>query len=57
LDEARISADVDSADRPYESVRLAMTAENFASRQMKEIAAAPDQPLGAYTPSRRKANC
>lgn len=47
LDEAGISADIDSADGPYESVRLAMTAENFASRQMKEIAAAPDYALGS----------
>ncbi|MCC6945653.1 MAG: LUD domain-containing protein [Thermomicrobiales bacterium] len=47
LDEAGISADVDAAGGPYESVRLAMTAENFASRQMKEIAAAPDYALGS----------
>ncbi len=47
LDESGISADIDSADGPYESVRLAMTAENYASRQMKEIAAAPDYALGS----------
>ncbi len=47
LDEAGISAEIDAADGPYESVRLAMTAQNFASRQMKEIAAAPDYALGS----------
>lgn len=47
LDEAGISAEIDSADGPYESVRLQVTAENFASRQMKELAAAPDYALGS----------
>lgn len=47
LDEAGISAAVDSPDGPYESVRLQMSAQNFASRQMKEIAAAPDVALGS----------
>lgn len=47
LDETGISAEVDAPDGPYESVRLQMTAQNFASRQMKEIAAAPDYALGS----------
>ena len=47
LDETGISAAVDAADGPYESVRLQMTAQNFASRQMKEIAASPDYALGS----------
>lgn len=47
LDETGLSAAVDAADGPYESVRLQMTAQNFASRQMKEIAAAPDYALGS----------
>ncbi len=47
LDEAGISSEIDAADGPYESVRLQMTAQNFASRQMKEIAAAPDYALGS----------
>ena len=47
LDEAGISAEVDAPEGPYESVRLQMTAQNFASRQMKEIAAAPDYALGS----------
>ncbi|GAA1997250.1 LUD domain-containing protein [Microbacterium ulmi] len=47
LDEAGISAEVDAPGGPYESVRLQMTAQNFASRQMKEIAAAPDYALGS----------
>jgi len=47
LDETGISAEVDAADGPYESVRLQMTAQNYASRQMKEIAAAPDYALGS----------
>lgn len=47
LDETGISAGVDAPDGPYESVRLQMTAQNFATRQMKEIAAAPDYALGS----------
>jgi hypothetical protein len=47
LDEAGISAEIDDADGPYESVRLKVTAQNFASRQMKELAAAPDYALGS----------
>ncbi len=47
LDETGISAGIDAADGPYESVRLQMTAQNYASRQMKEIAAAPDYALGS----------
>jgi len=47
LDETGISAEVDAPDGPYESVRLQMTAQNFATRQMKEIAAAPDYALGS----------
>lgn len=47
LDETGISAEVDAVDGPYESVRLQMTAQNYASRQMKEIAAAPDYALGS----------
>ncbi len=47
LDETGISAEIDSPDGPYESVRLQMTAQNFASREMKEIAAAPDYALGS----------
>ncbi|MFC6010488.1 LUD domain-containing protein [Nocardia lasii] len=47
LDETGISAEVDNPDGPYESVRLQMTAQNFASREMKEIAAAPDYALGS----------
>ena len=47
MDEAGISAEIDAPDGPYESVRLQMTAQNFASRQMKEIAAAPDYALGS----------
>lgn len=47
VDESGIAAEIDAADGPYESVRLQMTAQNFASRQMKEIAAAPDYALGS----------
>jgi len=47
LDETGVSAAVDVPGGPYESVRLQMTAQNFASRQMKEIAAAPDYALGS----------
>jgi acyl-CoA hydrolase len=47
LDEAGISAAIDAADGPYESVRLKVTAQNFASRHMKELAAAPDYALGS----------
>jgi acyl-CoA hydrolase len=47
LDEAGISAEIDAADGPYESVRLKVSAQNFASRQMKELAAAPDYALGS----------
>jgi acyl-CoA hydrolase len=47
LDEAGISAEIDAADGPYESVRLKVTAQNFASRQMKELAAAPDYAVGS----------
>lgn len=47
LDETGISAEVDAPDGPYDSVRLQMTAQNYASRQMKEIAAAPDYALGS----------
>ncbi|BAK37478.1 hypothetical protein MLP_44640 [Microlunatus phosphovorus NM-1] len=47
LDETGISAEVDAPDGPYESVRLQMTAQNFATRQMKEIAVAPDYALGS----------
>lgn len=47
LDEAGISAAIDSPDGPYDSVRLQMTAQNYASREMKEIAAAPDYSLGS----------
>lgn len=47
LDEAGISAAIDAPDGPYESVRLQMTAQNYATRQMKEIAAAPDYALGS----------
>jgi len=47
LDETGISSEVDAPDGPYESVRLQMTAQNYASRQMKEIAAAPDYALGS----------
>ena len=47
LDEAGISAEVDAPGGPYESVRLQMTAQNYASREMKEIAAAPDYALGS----------
>jgi len=47
LDETGISAEVDAPGGPYESVRLQMTAQNYASRQMKEIAAAPDYALGS----------
>lgn len=47
LDETGISAEVDAPDGPYESVRLQMTAQNYASREMKEIAAAPDYALGS----------
>jgi len=47
LDESGISAEVDAPGGPYESVRLQMTAQNYASRQMKEIAAAPDYALGS----------
>ncbi|WP_051796995.1 LUD domain-containing protein [Catenuloplanes japonicus] len=47
LDEIGVSADVDAAGGPYESVRLQVTAENYASRQMKELAAAPDYALGS----------
>jgi acyl-CoA hydrolase len=47
VDEAGISAEIDSPNGPYESVRLQMSAQNFASRQMKELAAAPDYALGS----------
>jgi acyl-CoA hydrolase len=47
LDEAGISAEIDAAGGPYESVRLKVTAQNVASRQMKELAAAPDYALGS----------
>ncbi|MEV4517479.1 LUD domain-containing protein [Dactylosporangium sp. NPDC049525] len=47
LDETGIAAEIDAADGPYESVRLKVTAQNFASRQMKELAAAPDYALGS----------
>ncbi len=47
LDETGISAEIDAPDGRYESVRLQMTAQDFASRQMKEIAAAPDYALGS----------
>lgn len=47
LDETGISAEVDAPGGPYESVRLPMTAQNYASREMKEIAAAPDYALGS----------
>lgn len=47
LDETGISAEVDAPGGPYESVRLQMTAQNYASREMKEIAAAPDYALGS----------
>ncbi len=47
LDETGISAEVDAPDGPYDSVRLQMTVQNYASRQMKEIAAAPDYALGS----------
>lgn len=47
LDETGISAEVDAPSGPYESVRLQMTAQNYATRQMKEIAAAPDYALGS----------
>ncbi len=43
VEEAGISAEIDAADGRYESVRLRMSAQDFASRQMKEIAAAPDR--------------
>lgn len=47
LDETGISAEVDAPGGPYDSVRLQMTAQNYASREMKEIAAAPDYALGS----------
>jgi acyl-CoA hydrolase len=47
VDETGISAEIDAADGPYESVRLKVSAQNFASRQMKELAAAPDYALGS----------